>query len=630
MTGGERTLLWQVIFHRWLWRILILLCSLASAVTGLAAPWFQKEFIDLLTGNKSPVHLTWFESPAPWIVLAAAAVLGSQAFAQLTNYLGAREAVFLQKVFARRLYDRMLALRADTMSRRALGEVVSLYATDVPGATVFLDQTLPMGTSTLFPLILAPFALSAFFGTPLWATVGLILVIAAINTGLAFRQSKFFYRFKQLAAERIGLVNEWIQNIRTLRILGWTRAFEDSIFAKRRFETRNRVSMVTNGQVMNSISTSVTFFLNIATLGTLTLVARQTLTPGEILALLWVLGVFLTRPFRQMPWFFTFGFDAWTSLRRLQEFLDTPNAKTEIEPAELPPPVAGAAIEVRGLRLEVGGRRLLDDIDLVVKPGEFVAILGEVGSGKSLLLLSLLRETGAANRRYRLHDQDTAFLSDADLRANFAFVPQEGFIMSSTLRDNVIFDYDRGPENDERVFKSLAAAEFETGRERVEKGLETDIGERGVNLSGGQRQRVSLARVHYADSQIVLLDDCLSAVDVDTEEKLVDHLLLNEWRGRTRLLVTHRLTVLDHVDRIIFLQNGRIVADGPLDHLNLHCPEFREFTTSVRLLAGEDTATTLIKSDDPARAAASKVQTAEAEAVAAEKETLTKESGDAP
>lgn len=623
MTEPRRSLLWQVIFFRWSWRVLILLSSLLAAVTGLAAPWFQKEFIDLLTGTKSPVHLTWFETPAPWIALAAASVLASQFFAQLTNYLGSREAVFLQKVFARQLYDRMLFLRADTMSRRALGEVVSLYATDVPGSTVFLDQTLPMGASTLFPLLLAPFAISSFFGTPLWATVALILAITAINTGLAFRQSKFFYRFKQLAAERIGLVNEWIQNIRTLRILGWTRAFEDSIFEKRRVETRNRVSMVTNGQVMNSISTSVTFFLNIATLGTLTLVTRQNLTAGEILALLWVLGVFLTRPFRQMPWFFTFGFDAWTSLRRLQEFLDTPNGKTLTEPAELPPPAANAALEVRGLRLDVGGHRLLNDIDLVVKEGEFVAIVGEVGSGKSLVLLSLLRETGAAFRRYRLHGRDSTVLSDADLRANFAFVPQEGFIMSSTLRDNVIFDYDRGPENDGRVLHSLAAAEFQLGRERVENGLETDIGERGVNLSGGQRQRVSLARVHYADSSILLLDDCLSAVDVDTEEKLVGNLLLGEWKGRTRLLVTHRLTVLDQVDRIVFLKDGRLLAEGTLEHLNLHCPEFREFTATVRLLEGEDTAAGF-KPELP-------VEVAPAEAVAAEKKsTLTKESGDAP
>lgn len=599
MAPFRRTLLAQVIFHRWAWRLLILLCSLGAAVAGLMAPWFQKEFIDVLIGSESPLALRWFDSPVPWILLAFAAMVVAQGFAQLTSFLGAREAILLQNVFARRLYDHMLKLRADTMSRRALGEVVSLYATDVPGATVFLDQTLVMGASTVFPLILAPFALSALFGTPLYPTIGIILAVATFHTALAFRQSKFFARFKQLAAERTGLVNEWVQNIRTLRILGWMTAFEDTIFDKRVVETENRVRMVTNGQLMNSVSTSVTFALNIATLGSLTWWNSQTLTPGEILALLWILGVFLTRPFRQMPWFFTFMFDAWTSLRRLQQFIDTANPGTPASTDPIPAPEPAAALEVRKLRLDAGGKRLLDDIDLVVRPGEFVAVVGEVGSGKSLLLLSLLRETGASFARYEIAGKDAAAMPDEELRANYAFVPQEGFIMSATLRDNVVFDYDTPAERDAAVLSSLKAADFDPGRERVDDALEAEIGERGVNLSGGQRQRISLARAHYARASVLLLDDCLSAVDVDTERKLVEGLLNGEWRGRTRLLVTHRLSILDRVDRILFLKDGRIEAQGSLEDLNGNA-EFREFTASLRRLSGEETGAVFLKPKEDA------------------------------
>lgn len=591
MLFRRRSLLALIVFHRFPWRVLILFCSLLSAVAGLLAPWFQKEFVDLLTHSGRQILIEGYAEPMPWIVFAFIAMIVSQGLAQLTGYLGSREAIRLQHLFARHVYDHMLKLRADTMSRRALGEVVSLYATDVPGATVFLDQTLPMGASTIFPLLLAPFALSRLFGTPLWGTVAVIVAITAMNTALAFRQSKFFYRFKQLAAERTGLVNEWIQNIRTLRILGWTAEFETSIFRKREVETENRVNMVTNGQTMNAVSTSITFILNIVTLGTLAYWSDKPLTPGEILALLWIVGVFLTRPFRQMPWFFTFMFDAWTSLQRLQQFLDTTNPGTRPAGKHLPPPVTEAALDVRHLRLEIGGRRLLDDIDLTVKPGEFVAIVGEVGSGKSLLLLSLLRETGASFGRYQVNGADALEWSDDQLRAQYAFVPQEGFIMSATLRDNVIFDYDTSPTLNERVLRSLRAADFDPSRERVDNGLDTDIGERGVNLSGGQKQRVSMARVHFANAPILLLDDCLSAVDVETENKLVDNLLNGEWRGRTRLLVTHRLTVLDQVDRILFLKEGRIDAEGTLDQLNASSPAFRDFTASLRRLNTHDLAT---------------------------------------
>lgn len=600
MPERNSPIFFDLIQTRFLWRVLILACSFCAALAGLAAPWFQKEFVDALTGQSGPLQLGWFDNALPWILLAFASMLLTQGFAQLTNYLGAREALFMQKLLARRLYDKMLALKVDTMSRRPLGEVVSLYATDVSGATVFLDQTLPMGASTLFPLLLAPFAISVFFEVPLWPVVGMILFITLINTALAFRQSRFFYKFKQLAAERIGLVNEWIQNIRTLRILGWTSSFESKIFRKREIETDNRVRMVTNGQAMNSISTSVTFMLNLATLGLLIFQRERSLTAGEMLALLWILGVFLTRPFRQMPWFFTFAFDAWTSLRRLEDFFATKNPQTSVvEPRPLSPTPSmmenssseGAdwALEIEGLRLDINGVSLLKDVNLRVKRGEFIAIVGEVGSGKSLLLLSLLRETGASASRYRIFGRDAKSQSDDELRSHFAFVPQEGFIMSASLRENVGFDYDLSSDQDHRILEALRLAEFDLSRERVEKGLETEIGERGVNLSGGQKQRVSLARSQASGRDLLLIDDGLSAVDVDTEEKLFQNLLDGAWRDKTRLLVTHRLTILDKVDRVVFLQEGKVVDEGSFEELSERCPSFREFTISVRRLQGEET-----------------------------------------
>ncbi|HRO67533.1 MAG TPA: ABC transporter ATP-binding protein, partial [Pseudobdellovibrionaceae bacterium] len=396
MRSSRSSLLFDVILHRWAWKLFILTISFFSAIAGLLAPWFQKEFIDRLTATETSLRLDWVESPLAWISLAFAAMLFGQAASQLTSYLGAKEAIFLQRIFAKKLYNKMMHLKVDTMSRQSLGEVVSLYATDVPGATAFLDQTLPAGASTLFPLVLAPFALSLFFDVPLWPTVGMIVLVATFNSMMAFRQSRFFYRFKQLAAERTGLVNEWIQNIRTLRILGWTSSFEKFIFEKRKIETQNRVSMVTNGQVMNTVATSATFFLNIVTLGTLVVWYNRDLSPGEVFALLWILGVFLTRPFRQMPWFFTFGFDAWTSLTRLQRFLDTPNQGTSTTQASGPArEESDTAVDVENLNLTVNGKPLLKNVTFSMKKGEFVAIVGEVGSGKTLLLLSLLRETGA-------------------------------------------------------------------------------------------------------------------------------------------------------------------------------------------------------------------------------------------
>lgn len=584
-----KSLFAEVVFTRLHARFAVLVCSLIAAVLGLLGPFFQKEFIDQLTGVESRLHFFQFDHTLAYIVGAFFCVLLAQAFTQLTNFLSVREALYMQKVFAKRLYDKTLHLQVDTMSGRPVGEIVSLYATDVQGATVFLDQTLPAGASMLFPLILSPFAISLLFDVPLWPTILLMLAISCLNTFLAFRQSKFFFNFKQLAAERIGLVNEWIQNIRTIRILSWTQHFEKNIFAKRIVETRNRVSMVTNGQMMNSISTSITFFLNAVALATLVFYSKHQLTSGELLALLWIVGVFLTRPFRQMPWFFTFAFDSWTSLRRLEDYFSTKNNMTEDSSAspQLPQGQEEYALQVRGLNLTVSQRRILRNVSLDVRHGEFVAVVGEVGAGKSMLLLSLLKETGARFDFYHLTGKDTEKISVDEVRSHFAYVPQEGFIMNATLRENVAFIYDIEAERDPMVEESLRLAQFDLSTERVEKGLNTEIGERGVNLSGGQRQRVGLARVHYHEAPIMLLDDCLSAVDVDTEQKLFEQLLLGAWVDRTRILVTHRLSALNRVDRILFMEEGQIIDSGTFEELLARNEKFRAYTTSVAKEAAE-------------------------------------------
>ena len=153
--------------------------------------------------------------------------------------------------------------------------------------------------------------------------------------------------------------------------------------------------------------------------------------------------------------------------------------------------------------------------------------------------------------------------------------------MSASLRENVAFLYDIDPDRDPMVEESLRLAQFDLNTERVEKGLNTEIGERGVNLSGGQRQRVSLARVHFHQAPILLLDDCLSAVDVDTEQKLFEQLLLGAWADRTRILVTHRLSALSQVDRILFLEEGRIIDQGTFEELLARNEKFRDYTTTV-------------------------------------------------
>ena len=131
-------------------------------------------------------------------------------------------------------------------------------------------------------------------------------------------------------------------------------------------------------------------------------------------------------------------------------------------------------------------------------------------------------------------------------------------------------------------------AQFELKDEDIFHGLETEIGERGVNLSGGQKQRVSLARVQFLNTSILLLDDCLSALDVNTEEKLLDSLLKGAWKNKTRILVTHRLSVLKHVDRVLFMSQGKILQSGTYQELLKTNSQFRNFTKTIEQTAANE------------------------------------------
>lgn len=578
----SHSLLNEILFSRIQYRILILLTSLLATVFGLLGPFFQKIYVDSLTHAESHQELAEYTRQHPLIVCSFAflSVLLFQCLTQFTNYLGYRESIIAQRELAHKLYRKMLDLRIDAYQKSSIGEIVSLYATDVPGATFFLEQTIPTGAGTLFPLLLAPLAISFICDIELLPIIVFMMAIALINGILAFRQSKYFYRFKQLAAERIGLVNEWIQNIRTLRILGWTSFFEAQIIKVREIETENRVAMVTNGQVMNAVSSSVSFFLNLFALISLVYFTKKQATGGEMLALLWILGVFLTRPFRQMPWFFTFAFDSWTSLKRLENFLNSQNTQIQIrqalEKVELKP-----ALIVKNLSLHIQGRKILNGLTFSIAKGEFVGIVGEVGSGKSLLLLSLMGETGAQFDSYQIFSKDLKNLPESSWREFFSYVPQEAFIMSASLRENIVFNYDVSSELDERVYEALNTSQFAMDLEKLNRGLDEPIGERGVNLSGGQRQRVNIARVHYFDSDILLLDDCLSALDVNTENQIVDEVMNGIWKNRTRILVTHRLSVLSKLDRIIFISQGQILKEGTYKELLTNCQEFRNFTQNT-------------------------------------------------
>lgn len=552
---GRTHFVFEFLFCRLRYRIAIIGVGILAAMFGLAAPYFQKLFIDKLVISK---ELDFSSGELIKLIgITFLASLAAQLFLTASRILCVRESVIAQRWVSQKLYNHTLRLSSRARATRTVGETVSIYAQDVAAMASLLDELMPNFVSSAIPLAVAPLAVSFFYSIPFWPVLLTTTVCIGLCLLLGILQSGFFGKVKHDADMRISVVNEWLQNIRVIRVLGWTATFEQKIFACRRKETSDRLRMVTNGSSMNSIAQVTPLLLNVVGVLTLIQMTHSHVTPGEIFSLLWVFGVFLARPVRMLPWALIVALDALTSNKRLHSFFNS-----EAEPVLLlknPVVLAQpAAIEVQDLNLTIAGRLLLSGIDFKILPGEFVAIVGEVGSGKSLLLQSLLRETEATCAYYFLGTSNASIASLEDVRASFSYVPQDGFVMSASLRDNVNFVYDSALENDAAVLEDLELAAFHLESENVSYGLSTEIGERGVNLSGGQRQRVSLARALRHDRPIVLLDDCLSALDVETERQITQQLLLGRWKNKTRILVTHRLSVLAHCDRVFEMAEGRL------------------------------------------------------------------------
>jgi ATP-binding cassette subfamily B protein len=259
------------------------------------------------------------------------------------------------------------------------------------------------------------------------------------------------------------------------------------------------------------------------------------------------------------------GMASW---KRMLEVLDAVPAITD---AEVSREITNAsqirgAIEFRHLTFAYGDRTVIDDLSLIVPAGTTTAIVGATGSGKSTLL----------NLLPRLHDPPpgTVFVDGVDvrhiplkvLRSAIGFVPQEPFLFSATLAENITFGAVAGQDHAEHVEKAARTARLDKDLTDFPKGYDTVVGERGITLSGGQKQRAAIARAVITDPKILVLDDAMSSVDTYTEEEILSR-LAGVMRQRTSLIVSHRISTVRGADQIVVLEDGRIVERGTHDEL---------------------------------------------------------------
>ena len=269
------------------------------------------------------------------------------------------------------------------------------------------------------------------------------------------------------------------------------------------------------------------------------------------------------------------------SLKRVSELLDAPLDVVDRPGAEALEQVRGD-IEFRNLsfRYPDGEFDALENISFTIRAGENVGLVGKTGCGKTTLVDLILRTYNVPDGTLFIDGRDVNALTIRSVRAGCAYVPQDNFLFSDTIENNICFG--ASGKDREEVMRAAKLADVHSNIAEFGRGYETVLGERGVTVSGGQKQRISIARALMKDAPILILDDSVSAVDTKTEETILRNLRQTR-AGKTTILIAHRISTIAGMDKILFLDGGRLVAVGSHEELMENCPEYRRMVELQRL-----------------------------------------------
>ena len=383
--------------------------------------------------------------------------------------------------------------------------------------------------------------------------------------------------------EKLDQLNQVLQeNLMGIRVV---KAFVRRQYENRRFETRNEELYgiaVKTTRAINIFNPMVTVLLNLGIVAVIYYGGIQVSTGiasvGQIIAFLSYINQVIT-PVLTLSSQTGLISAGGASARRVFRVLDTvPEVENKSDALVLDGMKGQVAFEdVSFTYNEDGGAPVLSHISFIAEPGQNVAVLGATGSGKSTLINLIPRFYDATSGRVTIGGVDVRDIKMESLRANIGINLQESILFSGTIKDNI--KYGRPNATDEKVVEAAKAAQAHDFITKFPEGYNTMVGQRGVNLSGGQKQRIAIARAFLVKPQILILDDSTSSVDVATEakiEKALDDLM----KGSTRFVVAQRISTVLIADKILVLENGRLVAEGNHKQLMETSPIYREIYDS--------------------------------------------------
>lgn len=533
--------------------VLGLICITLSNICSTTIPYVVGSTIDTL-GSAS-----FTSNDVSWLIVKILALtIGSGFFMFATR----RTIIVMSRYIEEALRNDVVAAVKDQSQRffndRSTGSILAHFSNDIGSVREFIGPAIMYTANTITTFA---FALSWMTSLDVLLTAAILIPVPLVAM-LTYRLGKRIHStYKVVQQEYENITTHAQETASGIRVI---RAYVRGAFEATRFDALSKTYYEKNMQlarVQSLMMPGMTVLFNISYIIVLSVggyqVMQKTLTVGELTQFFIYLNQLLW-PIAAIGWVTSMIQRGAASMGRLGSLYEASSDVTS--------PASSRDVTITGnlmfdhvSRSYDGTTQVLDDISITVPAGTSLGIVGTVGSGKSTLVGLIPRLYDVSAGRLLVEGVDVRDIDLHVLRSSIAIVPQEAFLFSETIRDNIRFG---NPEaTDEDVVAAAMRAQLHQDILQLSEGYDTVVGERGVTLSGGQKQRTSLARAIAADPKILILDDALSAIDADTEDRVLRE-LEQIMKNRTTIIISHRLSTVQQCTNIVVLENGRIIEAG--------------------------------------------------------------------
>lgn len=496
----------------------------------------------------------------------------------------------MQAAYRREVTSQYLRLPMAWHQRHPTGQLLSNANADVEAAWAPIAP-LPMAVGTVAMLVIA--VAQMLLTDLVMAAVGLLVFPLVAVATLTYQKfsSPLFTRVQVLRAELSEVAHESFDGAMVVKTLG-REAAETERFAAKADQLRDLGVRI--GRLRAAFDPLLEAIPSLGVLAVLGVGTWQVLDgnaqPGDVVTIAYLLTI-VSFPIRSIGWLLGEFPRSVVGYRRVHHVLDEA-VRTSYGEQWLPANAQGAHLRVEDLTFGYAADHpVLRDLDLDVRPGSTVAVVGETASGKSTLTTLLTRLVDPARGRVTVDGVDVRDLAPGALAEHAALVPQTAFLFDDTVRGNVTLGDD---VDDDAVWAALRTAQAEDFVRALPEGLDTRLGERGTSLSGGQRQRISLARALVRRPRLLILDDATSAVDPEVEARILTAMRRETaaaGSGTTMVLIAYRKATIGLADEVLFLSGGRVVDRGPHGELLRRNPDYARLVNAYEQDAGDGVAT---------------------------------------